>query len=91
MLPEAAYKASTEKVGIQKISSVEPPRQESLTDNETHVEQSILAAISRLEGLNELKVKQNSRPPSDNSKMKKNDYRQERRKPPPAKPREKEE
>ena len=53
---------------------------------------SILAAISRLEaGLNELKAKKNSRPPGDNSKRKKNDYRQERLKEPPAKTHDKEE
>ena len=89
MLPETAYNARTEKVGRPKIPSVEPPRSESLAGNETPVEQSILAAISRLEA--RLKAKQNSRPYGDNSKKKKNDYRQERRKPTPAKPREKEE
>ena len=91
MLPEAAYKAKTERVGRPKISSVEPPRQESLAGKETPTDPSILAAISRLEaGLNELRAKQSSCPPSDNSKKKKSNYRHERHKSPPAKPHEKE-
>ena len=90
MLPEAAYKSKTEMVGRPKISSVEPPRQESPAGKETPADQSILAAISRLEaGLNELRVKQSTRPPNDNSKKKCN-YHQERHKSPPAKPQGKE-
>ena len=70
-----------------KISSVEPPRQESLAGIGTPTDPLILAAISRLEaGLNDLRAKQSSRPPSDNSKKKKSNYRQERHKSPPAKP-----
>ena len=80
------------KAGKPNIAGVEPARHESPAGTETSADQSILAAISRLEaGLNELKAKQNSHSPGDNSKKQKNDYRQERRKPPPAKPRENEE
>ena len=92
IVPEAAYKSRSENPVKPKLSGVEPARHESPTGTETSADQSILVTISRLEaGLNELKAKQNSRPPGNNSKRKKNDYRQERRKPPPAKPRQKEE
>ena len=92
ILPQAAYKAKTEKVTKPKISSVEPPRQDNLAGNGTQVDQSILAAISRLEaGLNELRNKQNSRPPGESSKNKRDNYRQERQQAPPAKPQEKRE
>ena len=88
MLPEAAYKARTEKVGRPKISSVEPSRQESHTGNEMPSLGGHLQVRSRVE-----RVKSQTKLPfpGDNSKRKKNDYRQERRKPLPAKPREKEE
>ena len=84
MLPETAYKPRNYKPAKPKISVVEAGGHESFAGKETPVDQTLLAAISRLEaGLNELRSKQNARPSGHNPKRK-GDYRQVKRKPSPA-------
>ena len=63
MLPETAYKPRNSKSAKPKISVVEAGGYEGFAGKETSVDQSLLAAISRLETrLNELRSKQNARP-----------------------------
>ena len=62
MLPEAAYKSRSAKPAKPKIFGVDSGEYNGLAGKENSAVQSILTAISRLEaGLNELRIKQNSR------------------------------
>ena len=88
MLPAVAYKSRATKPAKPRLSGIEAERKDGIAGTETNADQSILAAISRLEaGLNEIRTKQNSYQSSNNSKKKREHY-QEKRKPPPERTRE---
>ena len=85
MLPEAVYKAKATKSAKPNLSGVKTVEYDGFAGQETSPDQSILAAISRLEaGLNEIRNQQNSRQSGHNPKRK-GDYCPDKGKPSPAK------
>ena len=76
MLQEVAYEAKAKKPVMPKLSGVETGEHDGFASQEMSPDESILAAISRLEaGLNEIRNQQNYRQSGNNPKIK-GDYRQ---------------